>query len=248
MMLWLTCTHGRYQCLQRNLKCFLDQVFDGEAVMFICNSGAPLRLPADFVLPVNKKIYIDNCALMDFQSVGEKYTHALKLAKHLFPQIKIVCSQDDDDIFLPNHLQQGYTKLMEFSDTHAAYKPQFSYYRYRNGEHVNIKQMENTFEPSIFVTASWLEEYGYAPVSIKYHQQWLDPLIEAGKIYVDPAGESTLIYNWGDSWGTYKMSGNPNDNYQNFLAHKRNSIDMGTGILYPALDNSQYYSLKNLVN
>lgn len=73
MILWLTCTHGRYRCLQRNLRCYLDQVTNESSVMFICNSGAPLKLPNDMILPAGKEIYIDNCSLMNFQSVGEKY-------------------------------------------------------------------------------------------------------------------------------------------------------------------------------
>ena len=111
MLLWLTCTHGRYRCLQRNLRCYLDQVCSVPSVMFICNSGAPLKLPEDFVVPENKNIYIDNCSLMNFQSVGEKYQHALILATQLYPEITLVCSCDDDDIFLPSHLEEGYRAL-----------------------------------------------------------------------------------------------------------------------------------------
>ena len=244
MILWLTCTHGRFKCLQRNLRCYLDQEHDGYSAMFICNSGKPLKLDPRIEIPENKQIYIDNCGIMNFQSVGEKYNHALKMSMSLFPHAQYITSADDDDIFLPDHLQQGQRGIEKATDQgRCAYKPQKSYFRYRHSpEDIRVSKAENNLEPSIFVQVEWLEQYGYAPVSVKYHQQWLDPLIEQDKILIDPEGKSTLIYNWGDTWDTYKMSGSGEDTQQNFLQHKRRSIDMGQGFLTPIKDNSIYYN------
>ncbi len=221
--------------------------------MFICNSGAPLKLPDDFLanISIQKHIYIDNCQLMGFQSVGEKYQHAVTLAKRMFPQITTVISADDDDIFLPSHLSEGWFGLNKAHlQDMRAYKPQKSWFRYRDESNaVCLALQENTLEPSIFTDIDWVLEHGYAPVSIRYHQQWLDPLLYQNKILIDPEGKSTLIYNWGDnsngpdSWGIYKMSGSGIDNQQNFIAHARTSRDIGSGILYPAEDNSEYYKL-----
>lgn len=254
MLLWLTATHGRYKCLQRNLKCYIDQDYTGPSVMFICNSGKPLKLPEDFELPAHKNIYIDNCGAMGFSSVGEKYNHALKLALQLYPDISIVTSADDDDIFLPNHMSEGKTGIRRTAEQNKwGYKPQQSYYRYRdeNGD-VQIKLEQNTLEPSIFVFKQHLEQWGYANVSIKYHQMWLDPLFIMNDILVDPEGMPTLIYNWGDnggvdSWDIYKMSGAAEDTQRNFNAHLLHSKDMGDGILYPAEDNSEYYDLSKVI-
>lgn len=252
MLLWLTCTHGRVKCLERNLKCYLDQKTSVPSVMFICNSGVPLKLPDDFVAPAGKEVYIDNCILLDFQSVGEKYNHALKLAKRLYPDVTIYTGADDDDIFLPDHLQEGYEGMQIAGLANGkAYKPQKSWFRYRDQQGIlQLTKQENTLEPSIFVDIDWVLEHGYAPVSIRYHQQWLDPLMYENKILIDSNGKSTLIYNWGDnssnpaeSWGIYKMSGAGIDNQQNFIAHARSSRDMGDGILRPNADNSEYYKL-----
>lgn len=245
MILWLTCTFGRFKCLQRNLKCYLDQDTQQESVMFICNSGAPLKLPDNFIVPRGKNIYIDNCHLLNIQTVGEKYAHALHLATQLYPDIDIINSADDDDIFMPDHLSQGYRGMqLSLSQDKYAYKPKLSYFRYRENGAVKYTRNENTYEPSIFVKADWIKEKGYAPVSIKYHQQWLVPLVEQDKILVDLYGKSTLIYNWGDDWQTYKMSGSATDNQNNFNAHKRSSTDMGNGILTPAEDNNLYYKFQ----
>lgn len=255
MILWLTCTHGRYKCLQRNLKCYLDQDYLGSSVMFICNSGSPLKLDEHIELPMYKNIHVDNCGLLNFQSVGEKYNHAIKMAMKLYPDITVVTSADDDDIFLPGHLSAGVSGMYDAAlQNKFAYKPQRSYFRHRNetGD-LQIALVENTLEPSIFVRESWLAQYGYQQVSIKYHQQWLDPLIDQGKILVDPKGKPTLVYNWGDnggvdSWNIYKMSGAGADTQRNFNAHKASSLDMGSGILVPNEDNAQYYDLSQCSN
>lgn len=135
MILWLTCTFNRYRCLQRNLRSYLDQNFTGPSVMFICNSGAPLKLPDDLLpkISIQKHIYIDNCSMMNFQSVGEKYQHALKLAKQLYPQITTVISADDDDYYLHNHLSEGNHGMNKAHlQDMRAYKPQRSWFRYRD--------------------------------------------------------------------------------------------------------------------
>lgn len=245
MLLWLTCTHGRYKCLQRNLKCYLDQVCTEPSVMFICNSGTPLKLPEDFIIPENKNIYIDNCVLMNFKSVGEKYQHALKLAVTLYPQIKIVNHADDDDIFLQEHLLYGSCGMsIAFTKYMKGYKPRFSWYRYLDEkDEVCISKKENNMEPSIFVDVNHLLEHGYGNTSISQHLKWLIPLLSKNELWVDTDGVSTLIYNWGDDWGTQKLSGSGRDTVENYITCRDKSKDMGNGILIPTLDNSVYYNI-----
>lgn len=87
---------------------------------------------------------------------------------------------------------------------------------------------------------------------VRYHQQWLDPLVEQNKLYIDPTGKSTLIYNWGDNgdpsgqFSIYKLSGSGTDNQQNFVAHAKVSKDMGEGILVPTQDNTAYYKVPDI--
>jgi len=243
MILWLTNTHGRYRCLQRNLRCFLDQDFKGDSVMYVCNTGTPLKLPEDFVLPENKKVYIDNSSMMNFLTLGQKYIHALKMAKFLYPDITVITHADDDDIFLPNHLSQGSLGInMAYSRKQLAYKPYFSYFRERDPEgNVLIRKLHNNFEPSIFINVSHVLEHLYSKASIKHHLKWLNPLLEDNQIFVNPDGVSTLIYNWGDDWQTYKLSGKQQDTLGNYQMGQVLSKDMGKGILIPSEDNSYYY-------
>ncbi len=278
----LCCTHGRYHCLQRSVRCFLDQDYEGEAVMFIANSGEPLlgcfdssyiifdlskpdsresevscsliernKVYNDGKLVVNslvsehknKSIVIWNMPKDSYTSVGEKYSLALdymlnKCSCLSCNNIDIIYSHDDDDIYLPNHITEGVKGMEEAYKCGAlAYKPKYSYYRSDQG----IIRNENVYEPSIFVDAKYLQKVGYAPVSVKYHQQWLDPLIIDKKILILPDAPSTFIYNWGDPWPTYKMSGLGDDSEVNMYAHRRQSKDMGNGTLTPTQDNKAYY-------
>ena len=249
MIVWLTCTYGRYKCLQRNLKCYLDQDYSGNSIMYICNTGLSLRLPDNFELPSNKKIYIDNVPADKFTSTGEKFSYAVGRVQELFPEATVVTHADDDDIFLPHHLAQGEIGIAKaMLQNKLAYKPFYSYYREIKDGKVITVPANNTLEPSIFVDAKYLFNKRYAPISIKYHQQWLNPLIAQDKILIDREGESTLIYNWADNgpqsnWGVYKMSGAAEDNYQNYKQHREYSRDMGAGILVPFESNTDYYKI-----
>lgn len=249
MIVWLTCTYGRYKCLQRNLKCYLDQDYEGSSVMYICNTGLSLRLPDNFELPSNKKIYIDNVSADKFISTGQKFSYAVGRVQELFPEATVITHADDDDIFLPNHLSQGMIGMDKaIASNKLAYKPFYSYYRERKDGELITVLANNTLEPSIFVDAKYLFDKKYANVSVRYHQYWLDPLIDQGKILIDEKGKATLIYNWGDnggenSWNIYKMSGSGNDSYQNYIAHKLYSKDMGMGILIPFESNVDYYKI-----
>ncbi len=251
-IIWLTCTHGRVKCLQRNIRCFLDQTYEGNSIMYICNSGDPFTIIPDYMevnIP-NKKIVIDNCQSKNFQSVGDKYNYALEQIVKKFPTYTVLCSSDDDDIFMPNHLEEGDKGINKaYIEGKLAYKPQYSYFRYRDGDEVKITRNENTYEPSIFVDIDYLKLMGFDSVSIKYHQKWLDPLIIRDQILVHPLGVSTLVYNWGDNWDTYKMSGSGVDNQNNFNAHQRRSLDMGNGLVMPNPSNKNYYmEVYNYIN
>lgn len=248
----LCCTHGRYKCLQRSVRCFLDQDYEGDAIMFIYNSGDSLFIEGgNYAIitddysegiieypELHKTIFICNLSKDSYKNVGEKYNKALNRMLEVFPNIGIVYSHDDDDIYLPNHITEGVKGMMKsYNLSMKAYKPKYSYFRSREG----MIRNENTYEPSIFVDAKYLQEKGYAQVSVKYHQQWLDPLVINKQIFVDPNGKSTFIYNWGDTWDTYKMSGTGDDSDRNTTSHKLRSLDMGEGVLTPTIDNLSYY-------
>lgn len=235
-------THGRHICLERVVKCFLDQDYGGPHSLFIYSTGSlydqKIVLPE---LPSNKKVILYN-EIVPFTSVGEKFSRGLdKLVELFHPDI--VTHFDDDDIFLPNHITEGVVGMHKaYAREQLAYKPKQSYFRTMEG----ITETENVLEPSIFVDTEWLKREGYnTSVSVKYHQKWLDPLTEQDLILVDTEGASTFIYNWGDAWGVFKLSGSGIDDSKNFEDHKVDSQNWGDYIIIPNEDNSNYYNEVN---
>lgn len=233
-ILALCCTYGRHSCLERSIRMFLDQDYEGEHIMLIFDSGKveqTLDLPD---LPSNKQIVYIHAGT--FKSVGEKYNAAIKYWYPYHPTI--VTSWNDDDIFLPNHLSEGNKGFEKASSLgKRAYKPYNSYFR----DSKAITLVHNVLEPSIFVDESLIREIGYDNVNVQYHQKWLNPLTKQNLILVDPDGVPTLVYNWGDTTPVHKMSGTVDIGYGSYVSHIINSRDEGDGILTPIESAQSFY-------
>lgn len=226
----LSTTYERDTCLQRLLRSFIEQVISPEhrATLVVFNSGTPTTFPP-IELPDNKEIILINRTTnlegQPFTSVGDKYNTAISLC----PIGDIETSMDCDDLFLPNHLQEGIEGMQRaYSEGKMAYKPKYSYFKGAKG----VSLQENVFEPSIFVDFQWVKEKGYFPNSVKFHDCWLLPLIYEGKILVDPKGKPTFAYDWSGELKVYKMSGRP-DTPENFTMSQAVQGDSGTGITIP---------------
>lgn len=223
----LTLTYNRHSLLERVLRCFLEQDYEGDSTLFIYNTGEPTQL-TDLQLPANKKVVLINnqknlVTKEPYMSVGEKYRDALSLIPD---DTDIINHLDDDDLAMPNHLSEGVKGILR--NGKKGYKPKYSWFRHRQG----ITKAENVFEGSIFVTYEHLKSTGYLPVSVKYHDGWLLPLVAEGSI-ADPNGPSTWVYDWGGDYKAYKMSGRGQDTQENFLTSQVTSVDVGDGIIKP---------------
>lgn len=243
---------GRHQHVERVIKCFIDQDYKGEHTLLLYNNSPVPQELSEIILPSHKKIILINnhrdlVTQDDYQSVGDIYRDALSFVPE---DTTLVNSFDSDDVFLPNHVSEAVkafqTKILYSNLGILAYKPQKSWFLYGD----KIERVENTLEPSIFVDYQYLKTVGFAPVSIRYHQQWLDPLISNRQILVDPEGLSTLLYNWEKNHGTYKISGLNDDTYENFKAHRKYSTDNGDRVLTPCSNKEiqHYYNLVSDTN
>lgn len=235
-VLCLSATCGRHHLMERSLRLFLQQDFGGEHTLLIYNNSPVQQELAPLELPDNKHVILINQNIDS--ETGKQYTSLGAIYNDLWKRIDpeeypIVTHWDDDDLFLPNHIKEGFWGLMRArlrSDgIYYAYKPKYSFYRSAEG----VSLSENTLEPSIFVDSQHVKDHGYSLTTTEQHLQWVNPLKEKDEIFVDPAGIPTLIYNWGDIdiW-TFKTSGdyrNPN----NFNNYRQHSIDHGDYILTP---------------
>lgn len=235
-------TCGRMTCAQRSLRCFLEQDYEGLHKLLIFNNSERslvLNLPNN--LPDNKQVSLINHPYTIFarryENLGQIYKDALSFVP--FDTFPIIIFWDDDDIFLPNHISAGVNGLVDSGK--KAYKPKFSYYRSPN----KVEIVENTLEPSIFVSSKHIKQWGFSETTTSQHLQWLNPLLKEDQLFVDPKGISTLVYNWGDEFPTFKTSGNP-DNPNNFKNYRAMSNDFGDGILTPQPKDEFYKLLDNI--
>ncbi len=218
-------TCGRHSCSERSLSLFVAQTYENKHLLIYQNSPTSQELASDipdYVTLVNRSI--DSKTGERYKTLGAIYNDAIK---YIPEDTDIITFQDDDDLFLDLHLEQGvqgYMKAIE--NGKLAYKPAQSYYKHAGG----IDLVANTLEPSMFVKASHIKEHGFFDTTSDQHLKWVNPLVYEGLILVDPEGPPTLIYNWGDNIPTFKTSGDPNnpsnfDNYRNF------SVDHGDKII-----------------
>lgn len=231
-------TCGRHPLAERSMRFFVDQDYKGKHTLLIFNNSDVEQQLGPIEVNENKQVILIN-KYNNYKTLGDIYNDALEFVPE---DTDLVVHWDDDDIFLPNHLTEGakgYDRARK--DSRTAYKPAKSWYRHAGG----VELMSNTLEPSIFVDFNHLKEHKYSLETTAQHLQWLNPLVEQGKILVDPNGAPTLIYNWGDvNIPTFKTSGDPH-NPGNFNNYRNFSRNHGDRILtpWPPEYAQEYYNL-----
>lgn len=243
-------TCGRHKLAERSLRFFLEQDYEYDHTLIIYNNSPVMiqGLKVEEEIPDHKHVvlinhHVDNATGLPYTNLGAIYNDIVAY-EHAIIGSDLLTHWDDDDIFLKNHISEGVKGYLGTTDregSYKAYKPAQSYYRHPGG----VELMTNTLEPSMFVEAKHIQEYGYSLETTPQHLQWVNPLVSKGEIFVDPKGAPTLIYNWGDiDIPTFKTSGDAG-NPRNFENYRNFSQDHGDRILSPWSKESveKYYKL-----
>lgn len=219
-------TAGRHRCAERALTCFLEQDYEGEHTLLIHNnSPVELSLSLPPLAPNKKVILLNKCENESgpYRTLGAIYLDSISFVP---ATAQVLIFWDDDDLYLPNHISEG-VKGLKRAPGAIAYKPAFSYYRHAAG----VVKVQNTLEPSMFVSKEHILTHGFKNTTSDQHLQWVEAL--GTGLFVDPNGTPTLIYNWGDTnIPTFKTSGNPG-NPENFSNYRSFSQEHGDKILSP---------------
>lgn len=221
----ITATKDRHRQLERLVRFSLNQTSPNFVHLIFNNSLSSLRLNSH--LPEDKYLLINSPASLKthkpYKTLGEIYMDAIRF-------IPLDCDavnfMDDDDIFLPNHVEEG-IKGLELSGK-KAYKPQKSWYRTKD----DMLLVQNVMEPSIFVKTDHIKQYGFGDETSAQHLKWVNPLLIEKEMFADPNGEPTYVCDWSQEISTFKTSGNPN-NPNNFHNYTKWSTDKGDGIITP---------------
>ena len=264
MLTAVCCFLGRHEKVERVIRCFINQTYNEEATLLLYNnSSIPQRLDYKQIAPLlseNKNIRLVNNHLdlqtkLPYTNTGDIFRDAIT---YIDSNTKIITWMDSDDLFLPEHLEEGMLGIQfvnqmtngvvvksdgsSFPTGCKAYKPYHSYFLYGD----KIELSNNNMEPSIFVYAEYIKQEGFYPVASSYHQKWLDKLSKEGKLFEDKNGKPTLLYDWSAGHNTHKISG-LGDTIDNFKAHREYECDHGDGVLSCAPQSSvqKYYDLVN---
>lgn len=235
----ITATKDRHKQLERVVRFSLNQTYDNFVHLIFNNSPTPQRLnhnlPLEKYLLINNHIYLKE--RRPYSNLGEIYND---IVRFIPSDVDIVSFMDDDDIYLPNHVEEGIKGYIKGGK--KAYKPKFSYFKQSGGR---LDLVENILEPSIFVQASHIREHGFGNESVAQHHKWLSPLSSSNELFVDPDGVPTYICDWSQEIGTFKTSGDPH-NPSNFNNYAKHSKDSGDGIITPCSNThaENYYNLK----
>lgn len=241
-LLAICATKNRHTHLEKLVRCFLEQDYEGDATLLIYNNGLN-TLEIDDNSPSNRRIilvnnYIDKETKKPYTNLGSIYNDILSYVPE---DIDVVTHMDDDDIYLPSHFRLGVEGLEKGGL--LAYKPLHSYYLDSRGLHL----ANNVMEPSIFVMYNHLKEHGYNKTNVDIHHKWLRPLVDSKQISVDKEGQATFIYDWSGKIPTFKTSGFGNVDIV-FEMYASRSRDLGDGKITP-MEQSNYYSLlKTILN
>lgn len=225
----ITATRDRHKQLERVVRFVLNQTYPDWVHLIYNNSPTPQRLNIN--LPKDKFILVNHSTSFrtkkPYSTLGDIYTDILQFIPE---DCDVINFMDDDDIYMPDHVEEGVKGMLK--GELEAYKPKKSYYRYLQD---SVKLVENTLEPSIFVKTDWVKKYGFSLETTAQHLQWVQPLIDQKKIFVDPEGKPTFVCDWSQEIGTFKTSGDPN-NPKNFQNYANWSKDSGDTIITPMPD------------
>jgi glycosyltransferase involved in cell wall biosynthesis len=223
MVSCVLCTYGRHSTVRKSLAMFLAQTWPHKELVIFNTAETPLVLGH---FPGSSQVNLVNQSTKangdPFTSLGDVRNAALIHADgELF-----VC-WDDDDMFLPHHLEQS---VMAWTSAGTmAWKPKKSFFSMDGGQ--TFKHAQNSMEASILVDMDFVREFGFSTTqSGGEHVQggWLDKAKQQNQLTVeDVTPRESYGYVWGD--GLSKTSGNIDDP-NNFENHKAASQDFGDGV------------------
>ncbi len=238
----LCCVNARHTLLERVLRCFLDQDYEGPHTLVIYNNGQSSEQLDTIDLPENKKVivinnHIDLVTREPYTNVGSIFRDGLSLC----PQHDWVFHFDSDDYMLPCHISKAMNYFRNIEPEAKAYKTYYHFFRYEKNK---VRLERNILEPSIFVRMDTLKLYGYLEKNVVYHHGWVNPLIESGELR-EVNSDPTYVYDWSGEIPVFKISGRPEEDTKNFQDGRMSEQDIGDGIITPWSSErmKKYYDL-----
>jgi len=212
-------TYRRFTCVERIVAQYYAQSYPNkELIIFNTDEEYPyiLEFEDSSIIVINNNI--DYKTGKSYQNRGQICRDAVTHATGDYFMLA-----DDDDIYLPWHIQQAVEGIEESGMD--AWKPEMSFF----ASQTEIKLVKNTLEASVIVKMNRIREIGFRDDLTGYEGlSWYTKLRdekqldEYNKNYVP-----SYCFNWGDlpEIAGHKQSGDIN-NPNNFENHKEASKDI----------------------
>lgn len=229
-------TYRRFHCVERIIAQFYSQIYKNkELILFNTDMEYPMSLgfEADDIILINNDT--DYLTGLPYTNRGQICRDAVTHATGDYFMLA-----DDDDIYLPWHIQQAVDKIEEVGTD--AWKPQKSFFRNQNA----LVLAQNTMEASVIVKLERIREIGFrTDITGMEGLSWYTTLRDEGQLdeqYTEYV--PSYCFNWSDPphVAGHKQSGNIS-NPTNFEEHKKNSLDFATSSLSKTYDLSNVYAL-----
>lgn len=223
-------TYRRFYCVKRIVAQYKAQTYENkELIIFNTDEEYPyeLEFEDDSIIVINNNI--DYVTKLPYTNRGDICRDAVSHSTGDYFMLA-----DDDDIYLPWHIQQAVEGIEELQTD--AWKPEQSFFATPN----KLMLCRNTMEASVIVKMNRIKEIGFRNDLTGYEGlSWYtklrdeNQLNEYNKKYLP-----SYCFNWNDpDKAAHKQSGDIN-NPNNFENHKNASKDIVTEKLIP-LDNDE---------
>jgi hypothetical protein len=219
-------TFRRFNCVRRIVAQFQAQTYnDKELIIFNTDEEYPYELGIDDnrIIIVNNGI--DYITKQPYTNRGDICRDAVTHATGDYFMLA-----DDDDIYLPYHLQQAVDGIIDIG--HDAWKPQKSFFATSD----KLELTQNIMEASVIVKMNRIREIGFRNDATGYEGlSWYTILRDERQLDEDNTKFiPSYCFNWGDpsEMAGHKQSGNIDDP-NNFEQHKIQSNDIVTDKLTP---------------
>lgn len=216
----------RFYCVKRIVAQYQAQTYPNkELIIFNTDEEYPynLGIEDDSIIIINNG--------KDYQT-GESYSNRGQICRDAVTHAtgEYFMLADDDDIYLPWHLQQAVEGIE--ANGKDAWKPEESFFA--NGS--ILLMARNTMEASVIVKMDRIREIGFRSDLTGYEGlSWYTQLRDEGNL--DEHNKDYIpsyCFNWGDpaEVAGHKQSGDI-DNPDNFENHKKSSGDYASDLLVP---------------
>jgi glycosyltransferase involved in cell wall biosynthesis len=200
-------TYGRVSTLEESVESFLKQDYPKDRCELIIVNDYPLQT----LIFEHPQIKIVNLP-KTFDTIGEKENYATELC-----QGDIICQWDDDDVALPNHLQNVAKYMTE----------EVNILHWETGVLCHITGIENVGwignSGIVFRKAAWKAIGGHPLENAGYDMTFIETLHKyGGRLFAKPPKEeASWFYMWGGRG--YHMSGQGTDHPGKLNAIQRHS-------------------------